>query len=855
LHFRLFVLLFLSFSTVGYSNVDAKSLIIKHSGYINSDTIPLADTLSKSDTALKSKQFIEDPIFSNGEDSMIYSLDGKKVYLYKNATVNYKNIELKAQYIEFNMEKKEVFANGLPDSTGKIVGRPVFKEGSQSYEMDNIFYNFDTKRAKISGVVSEQAGGYMHAKIVKKMENNVSNIAGGKFTTCDQPHPHYYIAITKGKVIPNDKIISGPAYLVIEDVPFPLILPFGFFPNSKSRASGVIIPEYGEEVNRGVFLRGGGFYFGLSDFIDLKLTGDIYSFGSWAIHTQSMYKKRYSYSGSFGFDYSKNKLPTDSSSSYSIRWNHSQDPKASPNSTFSANVNFQSTNNNRYNARSIDNFLQNQINSSISYSRVFVGTPFNLNTSLTHSQNNRTKQINLTFPRVSFSMSRIYPFKRKSNIGAPAWYEKIGVSLSSSLDNSVSVLEDNLFKKSVVDSMKNGMKHDIPISTSFNLFKHINVSPSVGYSEFWYMKTIDKQWNQDSARVEIDTISGFKRAWQYSTSVSMGTKIYGMFNFGSNKAIQAIRHVLSPSLSVSYRPDFSEPQYGYYKTVQNNINGNTSKYSIFEQSLYGGPSAGKSGSIGFTLGNNLEMKVRSSKDTVNNFKKIKIFESLNFSSSYNLLADSMNLSDISVSGYTRLFEKVNINFSGVFSPYAINSAGQRINQFEINASNKLARFTSGSIGFDFSLNSSKKIDGKKSQIPLPGDNPLAEEAKFGQSLGTNYGSMQYVDFDIPWNLRINYNYSYSKPGIVKNISQTLSFSGDFSLTPKWKIGFTSGYDFKSQKLTTTSLNIYRDLHCWEMRLTVIPIGSYKSYSFQINVKSGMLQDLKYHKRDSYLDNL
>jgi len=403
--------------------------------------------------------------------------------------------------------------------------------------------------------------------------------------------------------------------------------------------------------------------------------------------------------------------------------------------------------------------------------------------------------------------------------------------------------------------MKNGMKHDIPISTSFNLFKHINVSPSVGYSEFWYMKTIDKQWNQDSARVEIDTISGFKRAWQYSTSVSMGTKIYGMFNFGSNKAIQAIRHVLSPSLSVSYRPDFSEPQYGYYKTVQNNINGNTSKYSIFEQSLYGGPSAGKSGSIGFTLGNNLEMKVRSSKDTVNNFKKIKIFESLNFSSSYNLLADSMNLSDISVSGYTRLFEKVNINFSGVFSPYAINSAGQRINQFEINASNKLARFTSGSIGFDFSLNSSKKIDGKKSQIPLPGDNPLSEEAKFGQSLGTNYGSMQYVDFDIPWNLRINYNYSYSKPGIVKNISQTLSFSGDFSLTPKWKIGFTSGYDFKSQKLTTTSLNIYRDLHCWEMRLTVIPIGSYKSYSFQINVKSGMLQDLKYHKRDSYLDNL
>lgn len=858
MHFRLIVVLFLLISSFGYSKDEPNIAVYRLAEFTKSDTLSKRDTIQKVDTTLKRKQFIEVPIFSNGEDSMIYSLDGKKVFLYKNATVKYKDLELRAQFIEFDMEKKEVFAKGLPDSTGKVVGKPIFKEGSQSYEMDNIFYNFDTKRAKITGVVSEQAGGYMHSRVVKKMENNVANIADGKFTTCDQDHPHYYIAITKGKVIPNDKIISGPAYLVIEDVPFPLILPFGFFPNTKSRASGVIIPEYGEEANRGVFLRGGGFYFGISDYIDLKLTTEIYSFGSWGVHTQSTYRKRYKYTGNLGFDFSKVKMEMDTTSSYWIRWTHTQDSKASPNSTFSASVNFGSSNHNKYNAQSINNFLENQINSSISYSKTFVGTPFNFNTSFTHSQNNRTKQVNLTFPRVSFSMSRIYPFKRKTNIGAPAWYEKIGFSLSSSLDNSVSVLENNLFKRSVVDSMRNGMKHDIPLSTSFNLLKYITVSPSVSYSENWYMKTIEKHWNNVTNKVELDTISGFKRAWQYSSSVSMSTKIYGMFNFGTNKAIQAIRHVITPSISISYRPDFSESKYGYYKYVKSNAKGDLAKYSIFEQSLYGGPGSGKSGSIGFNLGNNLEMKVRSSKDTVNNFKKIKIFESLNFGTSYNLLADSMNISDITISGYTRLFDKVNINFSGLLSPYAIDSKGYKINKFEYQSTGKFSRFVNGNIGVDFSLNSSRKVDQAVAQNRARelDDRAIgsADESNFGQALNTNYGNMQYVDFDIPWNLRINYNFSYSKPGYEKSISQTLSFSGDISLTKKWKIGFTSGYDFKSQKLTTTSLNIFRDLHCWEMRMAIIPIGNYKSYSFQINVKSGMLQDLKWTKRDSYIDN-
>jgi len=595
--------------------------------------------------------------------------------MYGDATVNYQKIELKAQYIEFDMEKKEVFAKGLPDSTGKITSRPIFKEGDQTFTMDDIYYNFNSKRAKITGVVSEQDGGFMHGEITKKMEDNSINISHGKFTTCDKLHPHFYIAITKGKVIPGKKIVSGPAYLVIEDVPLPLGIPFGFFPNSRDRASGVILPEYGEELRRGVYLRGGGFYFGISDNIDLKLTTDIYSFGSWAFRSQSTYIKRYRYSGNFNLELSKFIDDEYVANSYSLHWSHSQSTKASPNSTFSANVNFESTNNNKYNAQSIEKFLNNSINSRIVYSRNFVGTPFRFNTSFSHSQNNQTKIVSINFPALNFSMDKIYPFKRESNIGSSNWYEKIGFSLNTSLDNKVSVLEKNLFKSSVIDSMSNGMKHEIPLATSFNILKFITVSPSVNYTEYWYTKTIRKHWNNADSTIVEDTVPGFRRAWQYSTGVSMSTKIYGMFNFGKDKAIQAIRHVVTPSISFSYSPDFSDPSYGFYKNYQTNAKGDISKYSIFQRGVSGGPSSGKSGSIGFSLGNNLEMKVRSSKDTVNNFKKIKILENLSFRSSYNLLADSMKLSPISFSGNTKLFDKISINFSGSLDPYALNRAG------------------------------------------------------------------------------------------------------------------------------------------------------------------------------------
>ncbi len=824
------------------------------------------DTVSTPDSAKNKKSAIDDPVLTNADDSIVYSLDGKIAYLYGNGVVTYQNLELKANYIEFDMETKQVYASGLPDSTGKISGKPKFKEGSQSFEMEKIYYNFDTRRAKIIGVVTEQSGGFMHSAVTKKMEDDVVNLQDGKYTTCDLDHPHFYIAITKGKMIPDKKIVAGPAYLVIEDVPFPLIIPFGFFPNTRKRAAGVLIPEYGEENNRGLFLRNGGFYFGMGDYMDQRLTFDVYSRGSWGVRGQTSYKLRYKFSGSLNLEYSTivtsdKGLPDYSKqNSYWIRWSHNQDPKASPNSTFQANVNFGSSNYNRYNARSINTALSNTFNSSISYSKTWPGSPFSLSTSLTHSQNTINKSVDLNFPRVAFNMSRIYPFKRKNAIGVPKWYEKVGVSLNTSLENRVQVKEDNLFKRTVFDSLQNGMKHSIPVSTSFNLLKFITVSPGVNYNEFWYLQTIEKYWNADSNRVEIDTLRGFKRGYEYSTSVSMSTKVYGMFQFSKKSKVQAIRHVITPSVSLGYRPDFSDPKFGFYRTVQSDSTGKTTRYSIFEKGIYGGPGGGKSGVVSFALSNLLEMKVKSANDTVNPVKKVKIIDGLSMNASYNLLADSLNWSEVSVSGRTGLFDgKVNINYSGGFNLYAINEQGRIYNRYEWNESGKLARFTRGNIGVDFSLNSKKDGQANSStagrvggagEIP-PGTAP--DGSNFGESLGTMYG-LDYVDFSVPWNVRFSYNLSYSKPALQSSLVQTLSFSGSISLTPKMKIGFNSGYDFKNKKLTTTSLNFYRDLHCWEMRLTVIPIGYYKSFSFQINVKSSILQDLKYTKRDHYLDN-
>ena len=882
MYFKAVIALFLSLLAVSQASANALTASISNfhfqlpdsasievdDGLLAKDTIILnPDTLLTDSTNLDATDEddmpLKDPIFHDAKDSLLYSIDGKKVYMYGDAVVKHQKMELKAAYIEYNMENNLVFAKGMPDSTGAIVGKPVFVEGGKTFRMEEMHYNFDSKKAKITGVITEEAGGFLHSHDTKLMPDKSINIAGGKFTTCDQDHPHFYIAITKAKVLPGNKLITGPAYVVIEDVPFPLILPFGFFPNRKGRSSGLIIPEYGEERNRGFFLRNGGFYLGLNDYFDLKLTGSIYSKGSWAANAQTTYRKRYRYSGSFSLALSQNVVGEKGfddyfkNQSYWLTWNHSQDPKANPNSTFSARLNLGSPSHNRYNARSVNDLLAGSISSSVAYSKVWAGTPFSMSASMNHSQNNLDSTINVGFPKVSFNMNRVYPFKRKNNLGAPAWYEKIGLSYSGNLDNSVNTKTDSILTKSTFDKMRNGVQHRIPISTSFNILKFIMVSPSANYSENWYTKTIEKRWDEEEERVVKDEVSGFKRAWQYNTSVSMSTKLYGMFSFKSTSKVQAIRHVMTPSVSLSYRPDFSEESYGFYKEVITPTD--TLKYSIFEGSLYGGPGSGRSGSINFSLGNNLEMKVLTPQDTASNTKKIKILESFNFSTSYNMLADSMNWSPVSFRARTTLFEKFNINFSSSFDPYALDEEGNRYDKYQFQVDKTPFRLTNARAGISFSLQggkgdgSSQRDQGSFSGDNFNGANGLNPDGTpFGQGLDTGF-EQEYVDFDIPWSARFDYTYSYSKQRFDKSITQSMSFSGNISLSPKWKIGFSSGYDFKNRKLTTTSMNIYRDLHCWEMRVTIIPFGFMKSYSFQINVKSGTLRDLKYNKSQSRYD--
>ena len=829
------------------------------------DTLGLPiDTLAK-----KSGSPLDDPIFKESKDSLLYSIDGKKVFLYGDAVVKYQKMELSAAYIEYNMETGVVFAEGRPDSTGTIVGKPIFKEGNQTFRMESMRYNFNTKKAKIYSVITEEADGFLHSHDTKLMPDKSINVSGGKFTTFDHEHPHYYISITKAKLIPNNKIITGPAFLIIEDVPFPLILPFGFFPSKRERSSGIKLPSYGEEQRRGFKLERGGYYFGINDYIDIELTGDIYSKGSWATYLRSTYRKRYKYSGSLSFDISqfvdgeKGFDDYRKTNSYWLRWSHSQDPKASPNSTFQASVNLGSPSHNRLNPQGVESFLSNQLQSSVSYSKVWPGTPFSMTASMNHSQNNLDSIITLGLPRMSFNMNRIYPFKRKNSIGAPAWYEKIGITYTASLDNSVTTRTDSLFTYSTVEKLRNGMQHRIPISTSFNVLNFITVSPSANYSENWYTKTIEKRWDEEEKKIVTEDVMGFKRAYQYNASLSMNTKLYGMYSFKSTSKVQAIRHIINPSVSLSYRPDFGNEAFGFYKKVQSDTTGlKFREYSIFEGTLYGGPGAGKSGMINFNLGNNIEMKVLSDKDTTSNTRKIKLIEGLNFSTSYNMLADSMHWSPVSMSARTTLFEKFNINFSGTLDPYALNENGIRDKEFQFSQNRQLFRLTSFRAGVGFSLTGGKKDSGDNQGSRtmgtgrMPGDPSFGDglgDPMFGDALSAGLLDGEYVDFDVPWNLRLDYSFSYTKQRFEPTTMQTLSFSGDVSLSPKWKIGFRSGYDFKGKKLTTTSLNFFRDLHCWEMSLSVVPIGYLRSFSFKINVRSGTLRDLQLTRRQSHYD--
>lgn len=837
----------------------------------------VADTIASDTTKKKKKGFLDDIISGHNKDSLEFDVRENIVHIHREGQVDYQEMSLKADYMQINMETKQIYAYGYTDSLG-AKSRPEFLDKGEVYTMDTIHYNIDTEKAKIKGVARQESEGYLMAKDVKKMAGNVMNIMDGRYTTCDNhEHPHFYLAMTRAKVLPGEKVIVAPSYLVMEDVPIYFLgIPFGFFPVTTSRSSGFIIPTFGEEYTKGFFLRDGGYYFAFNDYVDATILGGIYTLGSWEASVSSRYIKRYTYSGMFDVRYAKTLIgeKADSSNyinsgSFSVRWTHQQDPKFRPNSSFSASVNFSSSDYTQHGTSSLDEHLTTQTSSSIAYSKSWPGKPFSFSTNMSHSQNSRNKTVSLTFPNVSFNVSTIYPFKRKTAIGKQKWYEKIQTRYSGQLTNSVTVDEKDLFKDGMFKQMRHGVKHSIPVSASFNLFNYINLSPSLNYNAYWYFRKVDKDWDPvQEAVVPVDTTYGFYRLYDYSLSASLNTTVYGTFQFKNEKAkIQAFRHVMTPSLSFSYTPDFGQAKYGFYKPVQSSRDGNVSYYSPYEGNAYGLPSRGESMRLGFSLGNTLQMKVRSEKDT-SGTKIVKLIDQFNLSGSYNFLADEFKLSNISASLRSTVYKGINLNVNATFDPYqveVVDGRAKRVNKL-MTRKGSLARLVSASTGFSYSFNSGGSSgtggdrgsmnDVNSGALPTPDQNNFFDQdGMMDPSMKRAMMTSQYYDFNIPWNLGINYSFRYTNDGAKRNVTQTLNFQGSVNLTDKWGINFSGGYDFDKGDITFGQFSVSRDLHCWQMNLSWVPLGPYKSWSFNISVKSNVLRDLKYDKRSSRFDSL
>ena len=858
--------------------VVSDTLVLQADSLLPPDSLRVPSDSLQRDTTRRKKEggaFLEDIMNGKNTDSLVYDIRNKMVYIYNEGDINYQDMNLKADFMRVNMDTREIYAYGKPDTLEgqPTVTRPEFTEGSASpYKMDTITYNFKSGKAKIKGVATQEGDGWLIGGSVKKMPDNNINIQGGKYTTCDQTdHPHFYLAMTKAKVIPGKKVVTGPAYLVMEDVPIYFLgIPEGFFPISSGPKSGFLMPTYGEDGQRGFFFRDFGYYFTLSQHMDLALTAGIYTLGSWEGAAASRYIKRYKYTGNLNAQFSsirtgeKGEPDFLKQNTFRLQWTHSQDPKANPGSTFSASVNFATSGYSKYAATTINDILQTQTNSTISYSKNWAGTPFSLSMNMAVSQNSQNSTISMTLPNIVFNVSRFYPFKRREAQGKARWYEKISMQYTGKMTNTVSTTESEVFTKQTLENMRNGIEHSIPVTASFNLFNYINVSPSFNYTEKWYFKKQEREWSPVTNEVRyLDPEYGFYRLYNYTTSVSASTTLYGMYQFKKKTSkIQAIRHTLTPSFGFSYAPDFSDQKYGYYKTVQTDSTGKFQVYSPFADNAYGVPSSGRSMSMNFSLSQTLEMKVLSKRDT-SGIKKIKLIDNLSVSASYNFLADSMKLSTIPIQFRTTVFgTNFGIQLNATLDPYRVTPEGRRIDKLFFPG--RIVS-TGWSFGYTFKSrqdNSTPAINDINS-VPPEYANPFYDPyGILDPVLRRQYMAQSYYDFSLPWNLGFNYTVSYSinyvnngTTGYRKNITQNIGFNGSVNLTPKMGITFQGGYDIKENKLTTSSVSISRDLHCWQMSFSWMPFGAHRSWSFNIGVKAASLADLKYDKSQSMYDNM
>ena len=855
------------------------------------------DTLMAKDTVRKKKNSLDAVVTYQAKDSILMTA-GNWAYLFGESNVKYRQIELQSEVIEMNMDSSLVFAKFGLDSIGEEFGYPLFKDGEQQYESKTMRYNFGSKKGYITDVITQQGEGYVTAGRTKKMANNDMFMMGGKYTTCDDhDHPHFYIQLSKAKVRPKKNIVTGPAYLVIEDVPLPLAIPFGFFPFSESYSSGIIMPTFGDEMDRGFFLRDGGYYFALSDYVDLALTGEIYTKGSWGLSARSAYRKRYKYSGNFNAsllttilgdkvvpqEYSKSK-------DFKITWTHSQDAKANPYRNFTASVNFATSSYDRNQLTNIynPNSTSNTKGSSVSLSQRFPNSPFSLSATMNVNQRSRDSSISVTLPDVSVTMSRIYPFKRKHAVGSEKWFEKISMSYSGYLRNSIDTKENKLMHSSLVKDWRNGMQHNIPISATFNLFKYINISPSFNYTERWYTSKIMQEWNETSKRLmPSDTIYGFNRVYNYNASLSASTTMYGFYKplpFLGNK-VEMIRHRFEPSISLSAAPDFGDPRYGFYESytyMDEDGEMYTNTYSPYSNQIFGSAPQGKQGSLSFSINNNVEMKIRSDEDSTG-FKKISLIDKLSLAMSYNMAADSFKWSDMSVGLRLKFSKSYTLNLNAMFDTYTYDERGRKVNVPRWEAGKGFGRLRSTGTNFSYTLNNetfSKLFGGGKTDETkkegsqqgtgeegelADGMNPETDaQPTEGGRLREKKKELGEFDADgyqankVPWSLAFSYGmnlgYGDFNPNTLEykyKLTHNLSFNGNIQPTKNWRFNFNATYDFDTKKIAYMNCSVTRDLHCWQMSGSFIPIGPYKSYTFTIAVSSSLLKDLKYNQSSSY----
>ena len=863
-------------------------LMFSQEGIVIPDSLRLrADTLVTDTIKLLkgiSPDAIDQQVIYSAEGYIKNDLAGRKAILVTGGKVNYGDIEIKADSIVLNMETNMVYAVGVKDSTGTINGKPYFKSGTEEFESDTLKYNFKTEQARIRNIVTQQDEGLLRSSVTKLLDDGTSNIYNSTYSTCDADTPHFAIYLLKAKVYPGKKIVSGPANLVLEGIPLPLYLPFGFFPiQTKRAASGLLIPRPHYEAGRGYALTDGGYYFAINNYFDLTLKGNIFTNGSWMTTASTNYNKLYKYRGSLSFSYANNVighkgLPDyNKSANYSLGWTYAQDTKARPGSRFSASVNMSSSGYDRNNSYNLNDQITSTRQSSVSYSKTWEGTPFNLSASMNHSQNTRTKIVSMNLPHMTFSASRIYPFKGRKSSGTKKWYQELQFQYTAELDNQISTTDSLLFTNKVWNNMRTGFTHSAPLSFQIRPFRNFSISPSLTYRGTMFTQKILRRWDPfyiDPVSGELkpqevrDTLRGFFYGHAINPSISAGysPQIFGMFVFKNpNARVQAIRHVIRPSVSFSFVPSFAGLSSKMYRQVQIDTSGRTRDYSIYEGNLYQTPSLSKkSGNISFSLMNILEAKVFQRNDTTGKPQKMNLIDNFGITTSYNIFADSLRWSPVSMVMRTTLLKNINISANGNFTLYGVDRNGRQLKTYYFAQTKKLMRLNSFTVGMDFSLSDLLKGDKAKkeantSQTPVrtgatePGDittNPVPD----AQGSNTLYDEYGYTKFNVPWTMNINYSVNYYKPSKKSTFTQTMSVNGGVTLTNKMSMTYNTGYDFSNKAITMTQITVTRDLHCWDMNFSWIPNGYMKMWEFSIKVKAAVLADLKYERRKDYHDN-